>query len=250
MYVVPRIHDALEIRPAPRAADGTCYVLVDGEGKARLRVDEAGRFLLLQLDGLRTLEEVGDRFRERFDRALSNTGFTQIANRLSEIGLLVREDRGLRALRYLRERGIRYRGIERDRRRSLRPGDLRRDDTDLRSLNFDRAVYLINEGLLEAALESLEDLASAGTVDLRVQSLIEHLRFLVASETRPDLRFDRRDVEWAVFDRALNELLASGRCPRCDASIVMELGAVNRCDLCGASFSGYLMARAARRRGD
>jgi hypothetical protein len=247
MSVVPRLHDTLAIRPAPPLADGTCYEVVDGAGRPRLRVDEAGRFLLLQLDGVRSVEEVRARFRERFARELSPHRLTSAAARLDAAGLLVREGRGLAALRYLRSVGMRYRGPGRDRRAAPRDDKERRAFGE-RTLRFDRAVYLLNEGWLEAALELLQSLSAEDGSDLRVRELAGHVEFILAAENRPDIGPDRRDMEWAAFDEALADLLSRGECPACDAELVVELGAANRCGQCGASFSSYVLDRASRRR--
>jgi hypothetical protein len=236
MSTVPRIHDALEIRPTPQREDGTRYAVTDGDGRERLRLDEAGRFLVLHLDGLRTVDELQALFHERFGRELDAEALEGVVRRLGEEGLLVREGRGLAALRRLREKNVRYRGLERDRRRRRRPDD-RRDADAVSTLFFDEAVYLINEGRLEAALDILQRLAHTPPLDLRVQTIISHLNYVRVAESGADLGPELHDVEWADFDRALTEVLSGGRCPRCEAEFIVELGAVNICEACGASFS-------------
>jgi hypothetical protein len=204
----------------------------DGDGLERLRLDEAGRFLVLHLDGLRTEEELEIEFAARFGDA---TPVPELIDRLGRAGLLVREGRALAALRRLREKGFRYRGLERDRRRRLRPDD-RRDADALSTLFFDEAIYLINEGRLEAALAVLHRLATKPPLDLRVQIVISHLNYVLVSEAGEDLGAER-NLDWPAFDQALTEVLSEGGCPRCNAEFIVELGAVNICEACGASFS-------------
>lgn len=249
MRFVPRIRDTLQIRPAPPRDDGTRYAVVDPSGRERLRLDEAGRFVVLRLDGLTPLDELRARFRERFGRALDLAAFEAVTQRLDAAGLLVSDGRALRALRYLRDQGVRYRSTDRARRRRARTGGPERRASDsARTATFDRAVYLLNEGRLEPALALFEALAADQPTDLRVQTLAGHLRFLLASEADPDLTEDRRDVDWEAFDRALADELSRGRCPSCHAVFAVELGATNHCTICGAAFSSYVLDRLEERR--
>ncbi len=244
--MIPRLHDTLEVRAAAPGEDGTNFVVVDGTGAERLRVDEPARFVLLQLDGLRTFAELAAAFRREFGRDLSPARFAEMLKGLADDGLLVPEGRGLRALRYLRARGVSYRGPGRERRQPDRAGAGRRGDGQ-RALAFDQAVYLVNEGRLEHACALLETLARERPRDVRLRVMLGHLRFLLVSEQRSDLATDRRDVEWEAFDTALGELLTNGTCPRCELPLTIELGSSNRCGACGSSFSNYLFAQTSRR---
>ena len=109
---------------------------------------------------------------------------------------------------------------------------------------WDHAVFHLNEGNLEHALSVLERMSEATPYDLRLREIARHLGFVVYAESVPDLREDRRDVSWEVFDAALADMLSSGKCPRCSTPFKVELGAQNRCSTCGASFSAWILANA------
>jgi len=243
MASTPRIHDTLEIRRVEPRDDGTRFIIVDRAGRERTRLDEAGRFLVLQLDGLTPRDELKERYRSRFGDRLTDAGLDGMIGRLAELDLLNTNARGLQALRYLRDQGVRYRSGERERREAPRDG-ARRDEESSYTAAFDQAVFLLNDGHLEHALLWFLRLTETQPTDLRVKTIVGHLEFVLAAEAQPELAGDRRDPDWDAFDRALGGMLDRGQCPTCGEALVIELGATNHCAFCGASFSTYVLHRA------
>jgi hypothetical protein len=166
MQTVPRVHDSLQIR----GVAAQTYELIDHLGRPRLRLDEAGRFVVLRLDGLAAFDDVAADFRARFGRALDPGGFSRAVQRLAGAGLLTTDERALRVLRALRMEGVRYRTAVRDRRAQPR-GDRRRPDAEPVAVAFDHAIYLLNEGRLDRALDLFRSLARSRPADVRLRLL-------------------------------------------------------------------------------
>ena len=152
---VPRLRDSVRIEPAPAGDPAARFVLVDRKGRELARLDDEGAFLLLQMDGAATEAEVRAHFAARFERDLAERELRAWIDGLAATSALVSDGRSLRALRYLREQGVSYRGPSRERRgggRDVRgTGPARRDPSSQHSAWFDYAVVLLNEGRLEDA---------------------------------------------------------------------------------------------------
>lgn len=240
--VVPRIHDSLEIRPiaGPEGAPQR-YAIIGADGGELMRVDEQWRFVILQLDGLTGRETVQRRYGARFGAELPEARLQLIIDGLADCDVINDNDQAVWALRYLQEQGVRYRSGVRDRRGGDRSGDGRRSGDSERTRLFDQAVYVLNQGRVDDALEVFREVAAGRPSDVRIGEIIGHLEYLVAAQDKPDLHWDRRDVSWAAFDRALAEMLAAGRCPACGESVVIELGRNNRCSFCGCAFTTHVL---------
>jgi hypothetical protein len=212
---------------------------MDPRGRARLRLDDAGRFVVTRLDGTTLFSELRRQFRERFARELDGAAFSRALARMGRAGLLITQPRALRVLRALREQGVRYRAVERDRRGRLRPGepDRRRPAAAL-ALSFDQGIYLLNEGRITAALDLFRWLAGRRPADLRLHALVTLLERAAATDAPPG---SHPDHDWSLFDRALGEQLSQGRCPTCGAPYLA--GDFGACALCGARFSDYVLHR-------
>ncbi len=174
MRCVPRVHDSLQIRDVATPTDAPPYELVDHLGRPRLRLDEAGRFVVLHLDGMAGFDDLAAAFRARFGRVLDPAGFTRAVQRLAGAGLLTTDERALRVIRALRTQGVRYRTAVRDRRAEPR-GDRRAHDAEPVAIAFDHAVYLLNEGRLDRALDLFRSLARERPADVRLRILCAHL---------------------------------------------------------------------------
>ncbi len=238
MPVLPRIDDRLELRRDPAKPGG--FRIYDTEGRDCGPLAESGRFLVLRLDGISERSELQAAYQASFDRVLGDHELDSLIGWLREDRLLNENPRALGILGRLKHAGISYRSTERDRREGDR-GD-RRQGAGF-SAAFDHGVMLLNEGLLELAKDVFQRLASGHPTDLRLQQILGHLEFVLAQEKNPDLKEDRRDVDWVAFDRALGEMLDRGVCPRCDEDLVVELGRTNHCDFCGASFTTFALDR-------
>tara|TARA_Y100001968_G_scaffold319577_1_gene351309 strand:+ start:3115 stop:3897 length:783 start_codon:yes stop_codon:yes gene_type:complete len=252
MATVPRVCDTLEIeRIANEPAE---YAIRNRQGEELGKVTEEGYYLLLQLDGISTLNAIRERLKERFGKSSSAADLESWFAELGQAGVLNTNERALRILTYLREQGISYRGSSADRRGSKdtpltdRREEGRRDQASAAAAWFDYGIFLLNDGMLEQGVDVFERLSQSQQGDVRIHEIISHLRFLTKSEDVPDLSEDRRDVSWEAFDAALREMLDQGACPRCDLPIEIELGATNRCHYCGASFSSYVLGRAGQDR--
>lgn len=243
MPTVPRIHDALALR-----REGDRWRVHDPSGADCGWLGEAGRFLVLRLDGLTAMDALLDAYEATFGERLGEGELEDIIARLEQHGLINTQPRALRALSYLAEKGVRYRTAERDRRIDGTRPESRRTPEDTRAAGWDHGIYLVNEGYLEAALEVFGELRANDPTDLRGQAVVNHLEFLLKAESTPDIGADRRDDDWEAFDRALTEMLERGMCPTCQEQVVIELGRTNHCLFCGASFTSYVLERAGRER--
>lgn len=257
MPVVPRVRDTLQVVPVPEAPGQ--HAVCDRHGRELFRLTGDGVFILSQLDGLTSAEDVLLRFEEEFDREMSKEELAGFLDGLADAGCFLEQPRAVEALRYLREQGVDWRGAVADRRsrddqpsENRRAGIMRREDESTVTQWWDHAVFHLNEGNLEHALDVLEQMSEATPYDLRLRELARHLGFVIDAEKVPHLTEDRRDVSWEVFDAALADMLGSGVCPRCTTPFQVELGGQNRCSSCGASFSAWILANApaGRRLGD
>ena len=257
MPTVPRVRDTLQItRLDMEESEVTEYSIRDREGQELGRVTEEGYFLLLQMDGLTEVDQVCDRIHERFGKTSSREDLTAWFEELRGAGVLNTDDRAIRVLTYLREQGIQYRGSSVNRRGAASPAraeddrdeDTRRDDTNPVAGWFDYAIFLLNDGMLDRSQEVFKRMIEMAPSDVRIREIAKHLDFLAASEKLPDLEADRRDVSWDAFDAALSDMLSSGTCPHCKLPFEVELGAINRCQGCGASFSSYVLDKASDNR--
>ena len=239
MAVVPRIHDGLMLR-----REGDRWRVHDPSGADCGWLGEAGRFIVLRLDGLTERDALLDAYALTFGEPLGSDELDAIVQRLEKHGLINTNPRALEALRYLAEKGVRYRTADRDRRVDGTREDGRRGVPGSQSASWDHGVYLVNEGYLEPAMDVFRELRSKHPTDLRVQTLIGHLEYLLKAEAQPDIGADRRDDDWEAFDRALIEMLERGLCPTCQEQVVIELGRTNHCLFCGASFTSYVLERA------
>ncbi len=239
---VPRIHDALEIAP-----DGDTWRVLDPSGNEAGWLGDVGRWLVLRLDGVRSMASLRGEFEEAFGEPLGEGILEAILERLEAHGLLNTNERALWALRYLAEKGLQYRSVERERRTDGSRQETRRAGPDERAEAWDHGVYLVNEAYLERALGVFRELAAQDPSDLRVQGMVRHLEFLLAQESSPHLNTDRRDDDWEAFDQALRDMLESGRCPRCHETLIIELGRTNHCGFCGGSFTSFVLQQAERR---
>ncbi len=254
MPVVPRVRDTLPVVPVP-GTDGQYAVL--GEGGVELfRLTADGVFLLAQLDGRTTAEELLLRFEERFDREMAREDLAGFLDGLDAAGAFVTDPQALRALAYLLEQSLGWRGGLADRRAQGSTGELteRRDGEPRRETDsvvtqwWDHAVFHLNAGNLKHAISVFERMADASPGDLRLREMARHLGFILATEHRTDLTEDRRDVTWELFDEVLGDMLTNGLCPRCSTPFHVELGSTNRCSACGASFSSWILGQASRGR--
>jgi|GEM_PF-2022029 len=249
MPVVPRVRDTLQVVPVPGVPGQ--HVVCDRHGVEMFHLTADGVFILAQLDGLTTAEDVLLRFEERFDREMDKEDLAAFLDGLADAGCFLEVPRAVAALKYLAEQGVDWRGAVMDRRsgddvppENRRAGVIRREDESVVTQWWDHAVFHVNEGHLEHALSVLNRMSDATPYDLRLREIAHHLAFVVDAEKVPGLREDRRDVSWEVFDAALADMLSTGRCPRCTTPFKVELGAQNRCSTCGASFSAWILANA------
>ena len=239
MSTVPRLRDGLTI---DRNSPGEYRVLARDRSEL-FRLTEGGYFLLQQMDGLQDTRDVCAAFAAHFDEEFSEQALIEWIEQLASAGALLEDGRALRILRYLDTQGIHFRRPAAERREEARAeGDApRREEASQVAPWFDHAIYLLNEGRLDESLDVLERMAEALPGDTRLQETLRHLHFLRASEDLPELTEDRRDVSWASFDAALRNMLQRGQCPRCNESFRVELGGMNRCWSCGASFSAWVL---------
>ncbi|HCP47539.1 MAG TPA: hypothetical protein DIU15_15970 [Deltaproteobacteria bacterium] len=247
MATVPRVRDTLQITRI-EAGDGSDdqFAVLNREGVELGRVTEEGYFLLLQMDGLSDVSDVCSRISETFGKKTSDAELVAWFEELQRAGVLNTDDRAIRILTYLSDQGVQYRSGRADRRRAggseyRGDEDTRRDDADPVGQWFDYGIFLLNDGMLDRGLEVFKRMVDMAPNDVRIREITKHLEFLAASEKLPDLDEERRDVSWEAFDDALSRMLASGECPRCEKPFEVELGGMNRCGYCGASFSSYVL---------
>lgn len=246
MATVPRLRDSLRVE---RADDGA-YLILDREGAELFRLTDGGYFLLQQMDGVSSLDEVLARAAEAFGEPMAAEELEGWIQQLAGAGALIRDSRAIRILAYLKEQGVDLRRPAVDRRTGAERGDPRRDLASNVAPWFDYAVVLINDGRLEEGLDVFERMSEARPEDVRLQEIVRHLRFLQAAEQAPELEQDRRDVSWEAFDAALLEMLLQGRCPRCGESFSVTLGGGNRCWSCGGGFTAWILEQASVERRD
>ena len=256
MPAVPRVRDTLQVVPVPGTPGQ--HVVCDRDGRELFHLTADGVWILSQLDGLTSADEILLRFEERFDREMDKEDLAAFLDGLADAGCFLEQPRAVAALTYLQEQGIDWRGAVLDRRSddlptetNRRAGITRREEDSVVTQWWDHAVFHLNEGNLEHALSVLDRMSEATPYDLRLRETARHVRFVVDAE-QSGLDEDRRDVSWEVFDAALADMLSSGVCPRCTTPFQVELGAQNRCSSCGASFSAWILANApmGRRLGD
>ncbi len=257
MPVVPRLRDTLQVVPVADAPGQ--HAVCDRHGRELFRLTADAVWILCQLDGLTSADDILLRFEEHFDREMDKEDLAGFLDGLADAGCFLDQPRAVGALTYLSEQGVDWRGAIVDRRSSdqsteenRRAGVTRREEDSVVTQWWDHAVFHLNEGHLEHALSVLERMSEATPYDLRLREIARHLAFVVRAEQVPHLTEDRRDVSWEVFDAALADMLSSGVCPRCTTPFQVELGSQNRCSSCGASFSAWILANApaGRRLGD
>ena len=253
MPVIPRVRDTLEVAPV-EGVPGQYAVLQD-DGSELFRLTADGLFLLCQLDGRTTPEDLLLLFEEQFDRDMPPAELAGFLDSLADARLFVEEPRALSALRYLLDQELSWRGALADRRAQgagsdseRRSGGARREGGSVVTQWWDHAVFHVNAGNLEHAVEVFERMADAAPGDMRLREMASHLRFLLGSEASGAPLVDRRDVTWEVFDAVLGDMLSNGLCPRCSTPFHVELGKVNRCSGCGASFSTWILGHAGKTR--
>ena len=245
MPVVPRLRDSLRVSPV---GDGQ-FAVVGDDGAELFRLTGDGVFLLCQLDGRTTPEELLLRFEEEFDREMPRADLAGFLDGLSDAGAFITHDRAAQALDYLLEQNLSWRGALADRRAQSDTPDAerrqgaRREEGSVVTQWWDHAVFHLNSGHLEHAVEVFERMADAAPGDMRLREIARHLRFLLQAEAQPGL-VEQRDVTWEVFDAVLGDMLTNGVCPRCDTPFFVELGKTNRCSGCGASFSSWVLTHA------
>jgi hypothetical protein len=237
MAIVPRLRDSLRVE---QTDDGE-YRIIDREGSELFRLTGGGYFLLQQLDGVSSTEEVLSKAEAELGEALPVEELDGWIQQLDAAGALVRDSRAIRILAYLKTEGIELRRPTVDRRAGAERGAPRRDLKSNIAPWFDYAVVLLNDGRLEDGLDVFERMSEARPEDVRLQEIVLHLRFIQDAERVPDLEQDRRDVTWEAFDAALLEMLLQGRCPRCGESFTVSLGGGNRCWSCGGGFTAWLI---------
>ena len=233
-------------------ADGQ-YAVMGADGE-RFRLTADGLFLLCRIDGRTAPEELLLAFEEQFDREMAKEDLAGFLDGLADAGAFVEDDRALGAITYLLEQELTWRGGLSDRRAAQdtpdderRSGQARREQGSVVTQWWDHAVFHLNAGHLEHAVDIFERMADAQPGDVRLRSMARHLRFLLKAE-QAGLAEDRRDVTWEVFDAVLSDMLSNGLCPRCDTPFYVELGAQNRCSGCGASFSSWILSTASKTR--
>ncbi len=254
MPIVPRVRDTLQVTPVSEA-DGQYAVLGDG-GAELFRLTGDGVFLLCQLDGRTSADELLLRFEEAFDREMSREELAGFLDGLDAAGAFVTDPQALRALTYLVDQSLGWRGGLADRRAQAadpkrserRDGTSRRGTDSVVTQWWDHAVFHLNAGNLKHAIDVFERMADAAPADLRLREMARHLRFILDSEARQELVDERRDVTWELFDEVLGDMLTNGVCPRCSTPFYVELGATNRCSSCGASFSSWILSHATQGR--
>ncbi|MCO4770983.1 MAG: PqqD family peptide modification chaperone [Deltaproteobacteria bacterium] len=257
MPAVPRVRDTLQVLPVSGTAGQ--HVVCDRHGVELFHLTADGVWILSQLDGLTSADEILLRFEERFDREMDKADLAAFLDGLGDAGCFLEQPRAVGALVYMQEQGVDWRGAVMDRRSAedvpeadRRAGIARREEESVVTQWWDHAVFHLNEGHLEHALSVLVRMSDATPYDLRLREIARHLGFVIEAEKVPSLSEDRRDVSWEVFDAALADMLGSGVCPRCSTPFQVELGSQNRCSNCGASFSAWILANApaGRRLGD
>ena len=237
MSAVPRLRDSVRI--TRHSGDESFVVIADGsEGSVALSI--SGFDLLCRMDGVTEEREVREAFGECWDTTLSGEELRGWVANLDEQGAFVRSSTAITALSHLREQGIAFRGGRPDRRRSPRDDERRRDEGP-RAQWFDHAVVLLNDGHIAESCSLFERFAAECPADVRVQELARHLKTLVEGDL-PE-HGERRDVTWEVFDAALRSFLEVGSCPSCGAEVDIQIGDLNRCYDCGASFSSYVLGQ-------
>lgn len=237
MPAVPRLRDSVTI--VRRGAD--CFsVRVRQEGE-ELSLSPSGYDLLARMDGVSDLEEVRQAFEQRWETGLSREELTSWIDELERSGAFVRDSSSIAALSHLHSQGVRFRGARIDRREVTRDADRRGGDSP-RAQWFDYGVFLLNEGRVEESFDTFLRIAEEDPADVRVRELSRHLQNLISGSIGE--AGERRDVTWETFDSTLLEFLAAGGCPTCGESIDIEIGDLNRCQDCGASFSSFVLQQA------
>lgn len=215
--------------------DAGTFAVRDAQGRDVVHLSPAGVWLLVRLDGASEQAELLADYEAEFGEGFPAEELEGWIEDLDGAGLLVRDHRAAEVLRVLQEHGFRHRRPSVDRRHEER-GDGRRDD-DNRTAWFDRALFLLNEGDVDAALEIIDAFVAEEPRDLRMAELASVLRSV--RDHGPD---DRRDWGWRTFDAVLEGLLRTGTCPRCAAPFEIRPG-TNRCESCGGSFTNWLLER-------
>lgn len=245
MPAVPRVRDTLSVSPVADAPGQ--HAVCTREGAELFRLSPEGVFLLAQLDGLTTADEVLLAYEERFDQEMSKEELAGFLDGLADAGVFHDDPVVVSALRYVRAQGLAWRGAVVDRRsrvdeRQERREGGRREVESVVTQWWDHAVFHLNTGHIDHAIDILDRMSEAAPGDLRLREIAAHLRFLNLQGAQ---REDRRDVGWEVFDAALEDMLRGGNCPRCRQRLHVEAGRQNRCSGCGGSFSAFVLERVA-----
>jgi hypothetical protein len=236
MNTVPRLRDTVAIyRDGPDS-----FRVKTASDAPGISLSASGYDLLCRMDGVSDERSVREAFGRRWDTSLSREELKGWLSELQRAGAFVRDSRAIAALSHLRDQGITFRGGRSDRRLASRPSDRRQGEGGQAGW-FDHAVILLNDGYVEQSSALFDRFAAEAQGDLRVQELACHLQSIVRDEL-PEVG-ERRDVTWAVFDEALHNFLDGGACPSCGGGIDIEVGDLNRCYECGASFSSFVLGR-------
>jgi len=235
MSTVPRLKDSICIR----RESAESFLVQPWEGGEELPLSASGYDLLCRMDGVSDEAAVREAFTERWGTSLSSDELADWIAELEGLGLFVRDSRAIAALRQLGTQGISFRGARADRRGASRRGDRRSTEGDARAAWFDHAIILLNDGQVEQSADLFARFAQEDPGDVRVAELARHLKGIATNELPP--QGERRDLTWAVFDDALRAFLDAGACPSCGGDIDVEIGDLNRCYECGASFTSFVL---------
>jgi UTP--glucose-1-phosphate uridylyltransferase len=232
---LPRLRDDVRI---DRTEAGT-FAVRDGQGRDVAHLSEPGLWLLVRLDGAGEPDELLAGYRAEFGEALPPEELDAWIAELDAASLLVRDSRAAEVLRILHRHGLKHRrpGPER---RAAREGDGRRGDGN-QTAWFDRALFLLNEGDVDGALEIFDAFVAEDPAGARIAELAAILRAWQVHGGD-----ERRDLSWRTFDAALEGLLRAGTCPACGAPFEVRPG-TNRCRACGRSFTSWLLDHSAGR---
>jgi len=236
MSTVPRLRDSVTIfREGPET-----FIVQASDSEPGMSLSASGYDLLCRMDGVSDEAAVREAFGQRWETSLSQDELQDWLAELERAGAFVRDNRAIAVLSHLRDQGLSFRGGRSDRRGSSRESD-RRQASGPRASWFDHAIILLNDGQVEESAAIFARFAAEDPGDLRLQELAGHLQNIVLDDLPKE--GERRDLSWAVFDKALRDFLDSGSCPSCGGEIDIRVGDLNRCYDCGAAFSSFVLGR-------
>ncbi len=85
----PQVRPEVVVGPALSRGPATVHLIKDPDSGARLEVGPKEHFLIVRMDGTRSLDEVGERYAEEFGTRLGEKQWTQVLRLLGTRGLLV-----------------------------------------------------------------------------------------------------------------------------------------------------------------